>query len=193
MLNSAPPPASGISSATLVSLHLGDVAGSTAILQGACAARRRHRFSITGVVLERLLRRLRHPRSGRSRGYPKAKRLLDVTLRSLETAIKVMRPGSDLGRYRRMRAGSCGSGDGLPVSCASWGHGNRDPIHESAGSNYWGAGKWEPSCARDGAGPRAMVNGGKPGVQVLSDAEHNRRWKFERSLRAPVAVTLKAL
>ncbi len=40
---------------------------------------------------------------------PKAKRLLDVTKASLETAIGVVRAGRDVGRYRR---GGTGSGRG---------------------------------------------------------------------------------
>jgi methionyl aminopeptidase len=100
---------------------------------------------------------------------PKAKRLLDVTMKSLETAIGVVRPGATLGDIGAA-VQEVVEADGFSVVRDFVGHGIGTRMHEDP---------QVPNFGQRGAGAKLragmviaiepMVNAGKPGVQVLSD------------------------
>jgi methionyl aminopeptidase len=100
---------------------------------------------------------------------PKAKRLLDVTMKSLETAIGVVRPGATLGDIGAA-VQEVVEADGFSVVREFVGHGIGTRMHEDP---------QVPNFGQRGAGAKLragmviaiepMVNVGKPGVQVLSD------------------------
>jgi methionyl aminopeptidase len=100
---------------------------------------------------------------------PKTKRLLDVTLKSLETAIAVVRPGATLGDIGAA-VQEVVEADGFSVVREFVGHGIGTRMHEDP---------QVPNFGQRGAGAKLrtgmviaiepMVNAGKPGVQVLSD------------------------
>src|SRR6201996_8186419 len=100
---------------------------------------------------------------------PKAKRLLDVTMKSLETAIGVVRPGATLGDIGAA-VQEVVEADGFSVVREFVGHGIGTRMHEDP---------QVPNFGQRGAGAKLragmviaiepMVNVGKPGIQVLSD------------------------
>src|SRR5271156_5538599 len=94
---------------------------------------------------------------------PKTRRLLDVTKASLETAIKVVRPGATLGDIGAA-VQEVVEADGFSVVRDFVGHGIGTRMHEDP---------QVPNYGQRGAGMvlaiEPMVNAGKPGVQVLSD------------------------
>jgi methionyl aminopeptidase len=93
---------------------------------------------------------------------PKTRRLLDVTKASLETAIKVVRPGATLGDIGAA-VQEVVEADGFSVVREFVGHGIGTRMHEDP---------QVPNYGQRGAGTKlraGMVNVGKPGVQVLSD------------------------
>jgi methionyl aminopeptidase len=100
---------------------------------------------------------------------PKARRLLDVTMKSLETAIGVVRPGATLGDIGAA-VQEVVEADGFSVVREFVGHGIGTRMHEDP---------QVPNFGQRGVGARLragmviaiepMVNVGKPGVQVLSD------------------------
>jgi methionyl aminopeptidase len=99
----------------------------------------------------------------------KARRLLDVTSKSLETAIQVVRPGATLGDIGAA-VQEVVEADGFSVVREFVGHGIGTRMHEDP---------QVPNFGQRGAGVKLrvgmviaiepMVNAGKPGVQVLSD------------------------
>jgi methionyl aminopeptidase len=100
---------------------------------------------------------------------PKTKRLLEVTQKSLETAIQVVRPGATLGDIGAA-VQEVVEADGFSVVREFVGHGIGTRMHEDP---------QVPNFGQRGAGTKLragmviaiepMVNAGKPGVQVLSD------------------------
>jgi methionyl aminopeptidase len=100
---------------------------------------------------------------------PKAKRLLDVTRRSLETAIKVVRPGATLGDIGAA-VQEVVEADGFSVVREFVGHGIGTRMHEDPQvPNYGQRGMGTKLRAGMVLAIEPMVNVGKPGVQVLSD------------------------
>jgi methionyl aminopeptidase len=99
----------------------------------------------------------------------KARRLLDVTSKSLDTAIQVVRPGATLGDIGAA-VQEVVEADGFSVVREFVGHGIGTRMHEDP---------QVPNFGQRGAGVKLragmviaiepMVNAGKPGVQVLSD------------------------
>jgi methionyl aminopeptidase len=99
----------------------------------------------------------------------KTRRLLDVTAKSLETAIQVVRPGATLGDIGAA-VQEVVEADGFSVVREFVGHGIGTRMHEDP---------QVPNFGQRGAGAKLragmviaiepMVNAGKPGVQVLSD------------------------
>jgi len=100
---------------------------------------------------------------------PQTQRLLDVTMKSLETAIQVVRPGATLGDIGAA-VQEVVEADGFSVVREFVGHGIGTRMHEDP---------QVPNFGQRGAGAKLregmviaiepMVNVGKPGVQVLSD------------------------
>jgi methionyl aminopeptidase len=100
---------------------------------------------------------------------PKAKRLLDVTKASLETAIKVVRPGATLGDIGAA-VQEVVEADGFSVVREFVGHGIGTRMHEDPQvPNYGQRGMGTKLRAGMVLAIEPMVNVGKPGVQVLSD------------------------
>src|SRR6202163_1554034 len=100
---------------------------------------------------------------------PKAKRLLDVTRRSLETAIKVVRAGATLGDIGAA-VQEVVEADGFSVVRDFVGHGIGTRMHEDPQvPNYGQRGAGTKLRAGMVLAIEPMVNAGKPGVQVLSD------------------------
>jgi methionyl aminopeptidase len=99
----------------------------------------------------------------------KTRRLLEVTQKSLETAIQVVRPGATLGDIGAA-VQEVVEADGFSVVREFVGHGIGTRMHEDP---------QVPNFGQRGAGAKLragmviaiepMVNAGKPGVQVLSD------------------------
>ncbi len=113
---------------------------------------------------------------------PEAKRLLDVTKASLESAIAVVKPGATLGDIGAA-VQEVVEADGFSVVRDFVGHGIGTHMHEDP---------QVPNYGRRGQGTKLrpgmvlaiepMVNVGGPGVQVLKDGwtAVTRGWKFER-------------
>jgi methionine aminopeptidase len=116
---------------------------------------------------------------------PKTKRLLDVTRASLETAIKVVRPGATLGDIGAA-VQEVVEADGFQCSAGVCGPWNRDPdARRSAGSQLRAAGYGNQAARRNGAGHRAHGECGQAGCAGIERRLDggNRGWKLERSLR----------
>jgi methionyl aminopeptidase len=100
---------------------------------------------------------------------PKAKRLLDVTQASLETAIRAVRPGATLGDIGAA-VQEVVEADGFSVVREFVGHGIGTRMHEDPQvPNYGQRGMGTKLRAGMVLAIEPMVNVGKPGVQVLSD------------------------
>jgi methionyl aminopeptidase len=100
---------------------------------------------------------------------PDAQRLLDVTKASLETAIKVVRPGATLGDIGAA-VQEVVEADGFSVVREFVGHGIGTRMHEDPQvPNYGQRGAGTKLRAGMVLAIEPMVNVGKPGVQVLSD------------------------
>ena len=100
---------------------------------------------------------------------PKARRLLEVTQASLETAIKVVRPGATLGDIGAA-VQEVVEADGFSVVREFVGHGIGTRMHEDPQvPNYGQRGAGTKLRAGMVLAIEPMVNVGKPGVQVLSD------------------------
>ncbi|MGC2398606.1 MAG: type I methionyl aminopeptidase [Acidobacteriaceae bacterium] len=99
----------------------------------------------------------------------KTKRLLDVTMKSLETAIGVVRPGATLGDIGAA-VQEVVEADGFSVVRDFVGHGIGTRMHEDPQvPNYGQRGAGAKLRAGMVIAIEPMVNAGKPGVQVLSD------------------------
>ena len=145
----------GLPRLSLCSVHFGERAGGAwHPLQRACAAGRRYCLHRLRSGAGRLLRRLRNYGSCGSRVAPKTKRLLDVTKASLETAIKVVRPGATLGDIGAA-VQEVVEADGFSVVREFVGHGIGTRMHEDPQVPNYGQRGRGPSCARDGPGHRA--------------------------------------
>jgi methionyl aminopeptidase len=98
-----------------------------------------------------------------------AQRLLDVTRKSLEAAIKVVRPGATLGDVGAA-VQEVVEADGFSVVREFVGHGIGTRMHEDPQvPNYGQRGAGTKLRAGMVLAIEPMVNVGKPGVQVLSD------------------------
>src|SRR6202012_910657 len=98
---------------------------------------------------------------------PKAKRLLEVTRASLETAIKVVRPGATLGDIGAA-VQEVVEADGFSVVRDFVGHGIGIRMHEDPQvPNYGQRGAGTNRRAGMVLATDPMVNAGKPGVEVM--------------------------